>query len=314
MWDEGLHVPALFYAPGLIKKKKLIQGRRTQVDLLPSIVKLLGFSMKGGQLPGIPVQSFVKKDRETYHSCWYQHQCMALRKGPLKYIYHYNRRAWEVYNLDKDPLEKKNLASGPGFSPLQLRKIEKKILLWKARVNQSYSKFDEKRRKYWIRKKQPPVQLKAGVKIGKYMELVGYNLHSKPLVRGGTLDVSLVFKSLKVIPRRRKLFFHVNIKPPKGTRFARTIKVQRFLNADHVPVGGAHPEYRWKPGTFIIDRHRVRIPGYFPAGTRVSLFIGMWARKKPRSKLLNTSAKFYDDGKRRLHVITLLLKKPQSTP
>ncbi len=64
-----------------------------------------------GNLRGRSLLSSSGHDR-LFFSCWYTRQCMALREGATKTIYHYGRLAPEVFDLAADPLESRNLAEG----------------------------------------------------------------------------------------------------------------------------------------------------------------------------------------------------------
>jgi hypothetical protein len=68
--------------------------------------------------------------------CWYEDECLASVKGDEKYVYHYGDRPDEVFDLSKDPLEKRNLADERGQEWLAERREE--VLRWAARVEAAY--------------------------------------------------------------------------------------------------------------------------------------------------------------------------------
>ncbi|MDM0068069.1 sulfatase-like hydrolase/transferase [Variovorax sp. J31P207] len=46
IYQEGIHVPAILYAPGLITPNRRISGSRQQIDILPTVVELLGYRIE----------------------------------------------------------------------------------------------------------------------------------------------------------------------------------------------------------------------------------------------------------------------------
>ena len=62
--------------------------------------------------------------------------CLASLKGNEKYIYHFDKRPEEVFNVSKDPLEKRNLASL--YSKEELDRRRNDLVAWRSRVNAQY--------------------------------------------------------------------------------------------------------------------------------------------------------------------------------
>jgi Carbohydrate family 9 binding domain-like len=52
-------------------------------------------------------------------------------------------------------------------------------------------------------------------------------------------------------------------------------KNQRFINADHGPVGGKYPVSQWKPGEIIKDEHTITLPADWSFDT-VLIYSGLW--------------------------------------
>ena len=293
MWEEGLHIPAFIFAPSLIKEQKLIKGNRAQYDIMPTILRMLGLHPHKGSLPGIPFQEDVPAKRAIHHSCWYENQCMALREGPLKYIYHYKHRPWEIYHLEKDPLEKKNLFYDKSFDKTSLPQIERRLLQWKASVNQIYNEADRRKRERAISSVMPYFQTPAGFQLGSYARLVGFTLHTPTVKRGSTLRISYVFEALRDIPEEFNLFFHVETTSPFS-----------FINADHHPGGGTLPPSKWQTGIYILDEQEIHIPQNQRPGSRINLYIGMWSPRRGREPYHQTGS-FVIDAKKRLRLISV---------
>jgi choline-sulfatase len=104
----------------------------------------------------------------------------------------------------------------------------------------------------------PPVVLEAS--IGDALTLQGFGISSVSVAPGGEVEVAHHFAVRAPLPRGWRLFFH--LRGPGGS----------FRNLDHVPVRGAFPLERWRPGQRIVDRFRIAIPpGTAPGRYQVAL-------------------------------------------
>jgi arylsulfatase A-like enzyme len=106
-YEEGLRVPLLLKGPGLGPPRHEA-GLRSLLDLLPTLLDLLGADWHG-LLPG---ESLLSSEGHDFvaASCWYDRYCMSLRRGPLKFVFHYHRAPMEVFDLRRDPEERDNIA------------------------------------------------------------------------------------------------------------------------------------------------------------------------------------------------------------
>jgi lipoteichoic acid synthase len=110
MYEEELHIPMLIFAPSLFHDGGEIIGPRQQVDILPTIADILGFSINGDLPPGLSLLRDNPKDRELYYSCILEGIAIGMRKGSRKYIYKFDSAPMEVFDLEKDPDERHDLA------------------------------------------------------------------------------------------------------------------------------------------------------------------------------------------------------------
>lgn len=109
LYEENVHVPLLIWADGRIKQPKEIDMPGSQVDLFPTLLDLLGIK---GFNHAIGNSLFRRcDDRQIYFHNPYVYGFFGCRKGPYKYIYSSSTSESELYNLEKDPEEKINLAS-----------------------------------------------------------------------------------------------------------------------------------------------------------------------------------------------------------
>src|SRR5918995_532863 len=108
-YEEGLHVPLLIHAPGWFEEGERAEGLSSQIDVLPTVLEMLGYEVENGEYPGHSLLHELPEDRTLMSSCVYPYRCMASLKGTEKYIYHYGDQPDEFYDLSEDPLEERNL-------------------------------------------------------------------------------------------------------------------------------------------------------------------------------------------------------------
>jgi arylsulfatase A-like enzyme len=136
IYEEGLRVPLIIHAPGWFKGGQREEGLSSQIDILPTVLEMLGYMVKNGEYPGYSLLHPVPDDRTLMFSCISSFKCLASIKGEEKYVYNYGNQPDEVFNLSKDPLEKNNLASL--FSKEELDKRREELLAWRSKVDTEY--------------------------------------------------------------------------------------------------------------------------------------------------------------------------------
>lgn len=130
-YEEVVHVPLLIHAPWLLGPGRHVGGLRAQVDLLPTILDLLGVPWEG-TLPGSDLLTGEGHER-VFSSCWFTNTCFAMREGDRKWIFHYGLRPTEAFDLASDPGETHNLA--PSLDPQEIHAAEERILGFRLTVD-----------------------------------------------------------------------------------------------------------------------------------------------------------------------------------
>lgn len=133
VYQEGLHVPALIYAPGMPLVPRVVKGARLQVDILPTIAELLGYRIEGAQLPGVSLLQPVAADRRLFFSSSIDWTFLAARRGSRKYIYSFDRKPMEVFDLERDPDEAHPLQIGKQ----ELAQVRREMLQWRMQTTLS---------------------------------------------------------------------------------------------------------------------------------------------------------------------------------
>jgi lipoteichoic acid synthase len=139
IWEEGLKIPLIIHAPGWFEDGERVEGLSSQIDVLPTVVEMLGYKVKNGKYPGYSLLHELPEDRKLRFSCISNHECLASTKGTEKYIYHYGKRPDEFFDLSKDPFEKQNLISERSKDEIDKRRED--LILWSTKVNAQYGRI-----------------------------------------------------------------------------------------------------------------------------------------------------------------------------
>ena len=265
IYEEGLHIPLMVLGEGVPKNTR-IAGQRHAIDVVPTVLEWLGTPVGSG-LPGKSLLSTPGHER-TFASCWLRQRCMAVREGPLKYIWHFDRQGPEVFDLVADPKEKKNLLSSLDLPTTQ--RLREAVLAYKADNDALWARFFANAHRDFVTTLPPfpdrPLGITYRDKDGRELaRLIGVDA-PRTTTSGEPIRVTLHWEALSMPGQGWKLFSHLIGNSP-GAR--------PRLNADHVPVAGRHPVARWQAHTFITDPFRIQPEQPLPPG-RYRLVVGLW--------------------------------------
>lgn len=96
----------------------------------------MGYEVKNGTYPGYSLLHPVPEDRTLRFGCISGRTYLASIKGFEKYIYNFDKRPEEVFNVLQDPFEKRNLASL--YSKEELDRRRNDLVAWRSKVNAQY--------------------------------------------------------------------------------------------------------------------------------------------------------------------------------
>lgn len=135
LWEELIHVPLLVYVPGQTPNR--VAARRSHIDLARTILELTGVpapddgSIRGESLlaDALSPPGHVPKDRQIYAE-------IVPSEGPVRRalisgsgrgmkLVHRGGTAYELYDLDADPGEKKNLASRKARLGVEIERLQR---------------------------------------------------------------------------------------------------------------------------------------------------------------------------------------------
>ncbi|MVZ65671.1 sulfatase-like hydrolase/transferase [Sphingobacterium sp. DK4209] len=137
MYEESFRTPMIMRKPGLIPADSKIQANVVNADIAPTLLELAGIA-KPDDMQGKSFLSVLnhtdKKHRDDVYYHYFENGEHAVsphfgvKSGRYKLIRFYKRvEAWELFDMEKDPKELKNLASDPSYQKV-LKKMKKKLL------------------------------------------------------------------------------------------------------------------------------------------------------------------------------------------
>jgi len=112
LYEENLKIPLLILAPGRLRAPAVVNELGSQVDLLPTIMDI--FRINGlNHAIGASLAREVHA-RKVFFNNPFELGYRGLRERSVKFIYSKQEKGIiaELYNLESDPAEKKNLVTG----------------------------------------------------------------------------------------------------------------------------------------------------------------------------------------------------------
>ena len=123
MYRESVGIPMLLAGPG-VPQGVACREPVSLVDVFPTVIEGAGLTPHPGDtdLPGTSLLDIVRRAPQRtvlseYHAAGAATGAFMIRKGRFKYVYYAGMPA-QLFDLDADPQERRNLALAPGYAGL----------------------------------------------------------------------------------------------------------------------------------------------------------------------------------------------------
>lgn len=259
IYEEGLQVPMVIYGPGVLGGRTgSVEGPRQQIDVLPTILDVVGAEVATGALPGTSLLDPAPPDRKLHHSCWRSHRCVATREENRKFIDHYRDQPAQVFDLAKDPKERKDL--GSTVDEAEIVRMREEVRAWRARVNGLY---DARHDLALERLQTPDTETPAIATWDGKLDLLGCTPDQATALPSQAFWVTCRWRANEEV----KMNWQIQ---------ARLEGKFKAVEANVKPVDGHLPTYKWRPGWVVTDQFRVYVPSNAKPG-KATLSLG-WER------------------------------------
>jgi arylsulfatase A-like enzyme len=256
LYAAQTRVPLIVRVPGLAPRRSLTPAGH--VDILPTLVDLAGGTptreMEGRSLVDV-LAGAPDHDRVVYQQLSFENN--NEKRGGASQNCHviYNvspDTSWEVYRVDRDPLERDDLAEDDDAGCAATRRtVEQRYDLETVPPGAAEA----------LLAGRPEIASPLDADLGESVRLLSVDAPAHAHL-GDTIDVTWTFEARGRVAPGWKMFAH--LEGPAGG----------FINGDHVP---ARPFEWWRAGQFIryttaIAIPRTVAPGHFTL--RVGMFSG----------------------------------------
>ncbi len=254
LYSPQTKVPLIMRVPGMPARRSTTPGGH--VDILPTLVNLAGgkpdAEMMGRSL--VDALGGADHDRTVFQQLSYEgnHEMRAGVSATCHVIYNVSPdTSWEVYRVDRDPLETADLAASDECAGTR-DAVERWYDLEQVPAGATEALLPAR----------PAIAAPLDADLGGSVRLLAVDVPAtvKP---GETINLTWTFEAREPVEAGWKLFVHVE-GPSKN-----------YVNGDHAP---ARPFEWWKPGQFIRYTTSVVLPRNAPRG-RYTVRIGMFKGK-----------------------------------
>ena len=249
IYEEGIQIPLVLFGAD-VPKGRVVEGLRQNIDVMPTILDLLGMPMEPGDLPGRSVLSTPGHDRLVF-SCKDRHQCMAMRHGDRKYIFYFGKRPTEVFDIARDPDELHDLALT--VAPTEVQTAEAEIQAWKAKVDGWYAAHSDHLVQRFVSASPQADSVAQPGDLGPDLALRGFDVQPRRALPGDLVEVTV---DVAVLRKPDDSLFasspapEVAITGPDGVRWDTT----------HPLVSGKLALRDWPVDRVVRDRFLVQVP------------------------------------------------------
>lgn len=279
LWEEGLRVAGLIYAPGKIKEPGQIDGIRSTLDIVPTIIDMIGLKVKEGEFVGRSLMTKADEQRKLFFSGWSRSRVMALRNGRHKFIYTIWDSMPEVYDNLEDPEDKNNLMQGDGSWMSEARLFKRELDRWGDSIVAQYKQWERAARDKALNRPEDFAR-KVSAEFNDFLDIYGADFFPEKREPGGGVWIRAGIRVAKKI--KRPLRIAVVMKHELGG-LSRTAVL---------PV--RPPLYQLASGTYAVADSIIFTPESWPEG-RVKLYLGLQDERRMEFISPDNSCPGYDE-------------------
>ncbi|HUS67200.1 MAG TPA: sulfatase/phosphatase domain-containing protein, partial [Kofleriaceae bacterium] len=276
LYAPQTRVPLLVRIPGAAPARGATPAGH--VDSRPTLAHLAGAT----DAPGAVGQSLVPLvagagdddlDRPVFQQLSYEgnHEMRAAATARCHVIYNVSPdSSWEVYRVDTDPGETRDLSGAPG--PCEATMTQ--LAAWYDQTEIPAGAAEA------LLEDAPAVAHPLDVDLGDEVRLLAVDVPAAPVAPGGTVPVTFTFAAHGALPGGWRVFAHFE-QPGRGARF----------QGDHEPP---RPFAWWKDGQFIRYTKEVTVPRSARPG-RYDLWVGLFRGDQRRPAHASGAVRVVDD-------------------
>jgi arylsulfatase A-like enzyme len=246
LFGELLHVPLVLWAPGLTPGS--VDSPVGNIDIAATLLHAAGLAEPG--LPGRSLLDYAGGLRDDQRYI-FSEKTFGGSKGlggrihksatgkRWKYIYQFTEGREQLFDLDKDPREKSDVATQHRQMATKLR-----ALLLDFMEQTSMALYEERVSPFVLDKLPAEVPACKATFGGGSLKCVGVrHALKRDGRRGQVLQVELFLKVVKKLPKDYRL--QLVLRDPKGRVITKKVAW---------PLGGLLPSSRWTPGKVYLER------------------------------------------------------------
>ncbi len=141
LYEGGIRVPLIIKIPGYKVRHKVISAPVSSIDFFPTIIDMTGSDEENFNIDGVSIARLIKtgkmKERPLFwHYPHYSNQGVepgsAVRLGKFKLIDNFERERQELYDLENDLSETKDISA---LNPGKTKELFKLLKDWRKSTN-----------------------------------------------------------------------------------------------------------------------------------------------------------------------------------
>ncbi len=280
LWEEGLRVPGIIYAPAILPGAARIEGFRSVLDVAPTVCDLLGLKVIEGEFIGRSLLSPPDESREIFYTGWSRSRIIGYRKGRYKFIFPVWTPGAEVYDNLADENDVSDIFETSAQLKAETNLYKEKARHWWEVVATQYREWEQSSKPEFKSFRPEDFAKKIGANIGDLITVYGYGYFPEKTEPGRTVYIRIGLRCENKVkrPLQLKAILHFE---------------ESGLKIDYNLVPRV-PLENLEPGEFTSAETVMAIPAEWPVGLS-RLYIGLLDEK--RGHYLSPTGSSFEAGK-----------------